>query len=182
MRLTRLFASAVAFPATAVMSACISPSLSDFQEAPRELILEEYFDGEITAYGIFEDRFNKLRRAFKVNIVGTVDGKILTLNEDFIYDDGEESTRVWTIEILGDGRYRGTAGDVPGYAEGRVVGNAFNWRYRVDLKVDDSTWNVGFDDWMYLLDDGVLMNRAYVSRFGVLIGEVTISFDKKVAI
>ena len=87
-------------------------------------------------------------------------------------------TRVWTIDILGGGEYRGTAGDVPDYAQGKVVGNAFNWKYKVDLKVGDAIWNVGFDDWMYLLDDNVLINRAYVTRFGIRIGEVTIAFQK----
>ena len=67
---------------------------------------------------------------------------------------------------------------MPDYAYGETNGNAFNWKYKVDLKVDDSTWKVGFDDWMYLLEDGKLINRAYVTRWGILIGEVTISFDK----
>lgn len=179
MRPIKFLSTTLALAATAATSACISPSLDDFAEAPRTLVLEEYFFGKTTAYGIFEDRFNKLRRSFKVEITGTVEDGILTLDEAFTYDDGELDRRVWSIEILGDGKYRGTAADVPGYAEGQVVGNAFNWKYKLDLKVDGKVWNVGFDDWMYLLEDDVLLNRAYVSRYGVLIGEVTISFDKR---
>jgi hypothetical protein len=179
MRVTALFKPAMAITAaTVALTGCVSPSLSDFNEAPRELVLEDYFEGETTAYGIFEDRFNKLRRTFKVDITGTVEDGVLTLDERFIYDDGERDTRVWTIDILGDGKYRGTAGDVPGYAYGETNGNAFNWKYKVDLKVGDSNWKVGFDDWMYLLEDGRMMNRAYVTRWGILIGEVTITFEK----
>ena len=66
-------------------------------------------------------------------------------------------------------------------AQGQVAGNAFNWKYKVDLKVGDSTWNVGFDDWMYLMDDNVLINRAYVTRYGIEIGQVTIAFNKSPA-
>ncbi len=175
MRLSRLFAPAVA--ATLTMG-CVSQDLSRFDNAPRTFTLEDYFAGETTAHGIFEDRFGTVRRQFKVDITGTVADGQLTLNERFTYDDGERDTRVWVIDILGDGKYRGTAGDVPGIAEGRIVGNAFNWKYRVDLKVGDSTWNVGFDDWMYLLEDDVLLNRAYVSRFGVEIGQVTLVFNR----
>lgn len=80
--------------------------------------------------------------------------------------------------MLGDGRYRGTAGDVTGIAEGQVSGNAFNWKYKVDLKVGGSTWNVGFNDWMFLMQDDVLINRAYVTRYGIEIGQVTIAFRK----
>jgi hypothetical protein len=180
MRLSRLFAPklAMAVAATATAAGCVSQNISEFSDAPRTLVLEEYFAGETSAYGIFEDRFGKVRRTFKVDITGTVENGVLTLDERFVYDDGERDTRVWTIDILGGGNYRGTAGDVPGYATGKVVGNAFNWKYKVDLKVGDSTWNVGFDDWMYLLEDGVLMNRAYVTRYGIEIGQVTIAFQK----
>ena len=159
-------------------TACVSNKIQDFSGTEPKLLLEDYFKGETTAYGIFEDRFGKIRRQFKVDITGTVEGDTLTLVEEFDYSDGVEDTRTWTIDILGGGRYRGTANDVPDMAEGRAVGNAFNWQYKVDLKVGDSTWNVGFDDWMYLLQDGVLINRAYVTRWGIRIGEVTIAFHK----
>lgn len=180
MRLSDLFAPTLAVATSAALSTgCVSgPELEDFADAPQELLLEEYFLGETTAYGVFEDRFGKVRRSFKVDITGTVENGVLTLDERFVYNDGERETRIWEIDILGDGMYRGTAGDVPGYAQGVVVGNAFNWKYKVDLKVGDSTWNVGFDDWMYLLEDNVLINRAYVTRFGIRIGEVTIAFQK----
>ncbi|GAB5454843.1 MAG: DUF3833 domain-containing protein [Henriciella sp.] len=180
MRLSDLFAPTLAVATSAaVATGCVSgPELQEFNEAPRQLVLEDYFRGKSSAYGVFEDRFGKVRRSFKVDITGTVKNGVLTLDERFIYDDGERDTRVWTIDILGDGEYRGTAGDVPDYALGKVVGNAFNWKYKVDLKVGDSVWNVGFDDWMYLLEDNVLINRAYVTRFGIRIGEVTIAFQK----
>ncbi|MGB3625058.1 MAG: DUF3833 domain-containing protein [Henriciella sp.] len=167
-----------ALATTAVATGCLSNSIESFADADRTLRLEEYFVGESKAYGIFEDRFGKIRRQFDVDITGTLDGNTLTLVEEFDYYDGEQDTRTWTIEILGNGYYRGTANDVPDMAEGRAVGNAFNWTYKVDLKVGDDTWNVGFDDWMYLLQDDVLINRAYVTRYGIRIGEVTITFQK----
>lgn len=177
MRITARLAP-VLLAASVAVSGCVSNSLEDFSEAERTLRLEDYFLGETTAYGVFEDRFGKIRRQFKVDITGTVEGDTLTLVEEFDYSDGVQDTRTWTIEMLGDGRYRGTANDVPDMAEGQAVGNAFNWSYRVDLPVGDGTWNVGFDDWMYLLQDNVLLNRAFVTRFGVRIGEVTIAFRK----
>lgn len=171
-----VFKSAMAASAVLASAGCATQSVTDFADAPRTLVLEEYFLGETTAYGVFEDRFGTVRRQFKVDITGTVEDGVLTLDERFFYDDGERETRVWTIEIIGDGRYRGTANDVPGYALGEVSGNAFNWKYKVDLNVGDDVWNVGFDDWMFLLPDGVLINRAYVTRWGIRIGEVSITF------
>lgn len=165
--------------AGAASAACASSSsLEQFETAPRQLVLEEYFLGETSAYGLFEDRFGKVRRQFKVDITGELEGNRLTLTENFLYDDGERETRIWEIDVLGDGRYRGTAGDVTGIAEGQVSGNAFNWKYKVDLKVGGSTWDVGFNDWMFLMEDDVLLNRAYVTRYGIEIGQVTIAFRK----
>jgi len=177
MHISKALAS-VLLVASSVTTACVSQQVSQFSGSPRQLVLEDYFLGETAAYGVFEDRFGKVRRQFKVDITGTLDGDRLTLTEKFKYDDGARDTRIWEIDVLGNGAYRGTAGDVPGMAEGQVAGNAFNWKYKVDLKVGDSTWNVGFDDWMYLMDDNVLINRAYVTRYGIEIGQVTIAFNK----
>ena len=165
--------------AAASTTGCASTDIDQYADNPtRQLVLEDYFLGKTTAHGVFEDRFGKVRRTFKVDITGTVKDDQLTLKEDFLYNDGERETRVWVIDILGDGNYRGTASDVPGYASGKTAGNAFNWKYKVDLSVNGKIWKVGFDDWMYLLEDNVLINRAYVSRYGIRIGEVTISFQK----
>lgn len=178
MKAKRLAAAAVAATATST-TACVSNDVEHYaQNTSPTLVLEEYFRGKTTAYGVFEDRFGKIRRTFKVDILGKVENDQLTLTEDFQYNDGERDQRIWVIEILGDGNYRGTAGDVPGYAVGKTAGNTFNWKYKVNLSVDGKIWKVGFDDWMYLLEDNVLLNRAYVTRYGVRIGEVTISFTK----
>jgi CRISPR/Cas system-associated protein Cas5 (RAMP superfamily) len=179
MSTARRLAPILAAGAASAAAACASSSsLEQFEAAPRQLVLEEYFLGETSAYGLFEDRFGKVRRQFKVDITGELEGNRLTLTENFLYDDGERETRIWEIDVLGDGRYRGTAGDVTGIAEGQVSGNAFNWKYKVDLKVGGSTWNVGFNDWMFLMQDDVLINRAYVTRYGIEIGQVTIAFRK----
>ena len=68
--------------------------------------------------------------------------------------------------------------DVLGEAVGEVSGNALHWRYQLLLKVDGSTYVVDFDDWMFLLDQRVMLNRARMSKWGVDLGEVTLSFYK----
>ena len=173
------FASAAVAATAASKTSRASPDIAQYPEgSPLKLALEDYFLGRTTAYGVFEDRFGKIRRTFKVDIFGDVDNDQLTLTEDFLYNDGEHDQRVWVVDILGNGSYRGTAGDVPGYARGKTSENAFNWKYKVNLPVNGKIWKVGFDDWMYLLEDDVLINRAYVTRYGIRIGEVTISFHK----
>lgn len=153
-------------------------NIDDFADTSPRLILEDYFQGETQAAGIFEDRFGTIRRQFTVDITGTWDGRELVLDERFTYADGERDRRVWRIEKTGPNAYQGRAADVIGHAQGAARGNALNWRYEMDLKVGDGTWRVRFDDWMFLQPSGVLINRARVSKFGLEIGTVTLSFHK----
>ncbi len=157
---------------------CGNMNPKQFEGREPRLLIEEYLAGKSRAWGLFEDRFGNLRREFVVDIDGTWDGQTLTLVEDFLYSDGETEQRIWTIRKLDENRYEGTADDVIGTAEGVSYGNALNWRYTLALKVGDSIWNVRFDDWMFLQQDDVLINRARVTRFGFEIGEVTIFFRK----
>lgn len=160
------------------LTGCDTMKIEDFAEKEPRFRLEEYFAGRSRAWGLFEDRFGNLRREFVVDIVGTWDGDTLTLEEDFRYADGEEDRRVWRISKLDEHRYEGRAEDIVGTAQGASYGNALNWSYQLDLPVGDNTWRVSFDDWMFLQPGGVLLNRAEVTKWGIELGTVIISFMK----
>ncbi len=166
------------FVSLAILTGCNGMKPEEFAGQGSRLVLEDYFEGQTRAWGIFEDRFGNLRRQFTVDIEGTWDGERLTLIEDFVFADGEIDQRIWRIRKIDDHNYEGQADDVVGVAKGRAYGNALNWQYRMLLKVGDSEWNVGFDDWMFLQEDGVLINRASVSKLGFEIGRVTLFFKK----
>lgn len=161
-----------------LITGCTSMKPADFKESTPTLVLEEYFSGDTRAWGLFEDRFGKLRRQFTVEISGTWDGEVLVLDERFEYSDGERDRRVWQITKTGPHSYVGRADDVVGTAQGEAYGNALNWRYHMDLKVGAGTMRVHFNDWMFLQPSGVLLNRARVSKLGIEIGEVTLAFMK----
>ena len=174
-------AAAVLIALFAGLSACAKRDVTHLVERRPTLTLEKFFEGDSVAYGIFEDRFGNLRRQFRVNLHGIVSGNRLVLDEQFLYEDGEKAQRVWTIDNLGSGddgtvQYEGQAGDVEGRAMGRISGNGLNWRYDVALKMDGRELEVHFDDWIYRQSEDVAINRAYVSKFGVEIGSVTIVF------
>jgi hypothetical protein len=112
-------------------------------------------------------------------MTGTWQGNQGTLDERFTYSDGKTERRVWRLTDLGGGRYTGRADDVVGEAQGQAAGNALNWTYTLRLPVDDKVYEVQFDDWMYLVDERVMLNKARMSKFGIFLGEVTLSFTKK---
>ncbi|MGO1120704.1 DUF3833 domain-containing protein [Rhodovibrionaceae bacterium A322] len=161
------------------LSAC-GPTMTvqDFETQQPRLVLEEYFEGRTVAYGLFEDRFGNVRNQFSVIIDGTWDGKVLSLDENFSYFDGETEYRRWEIEKLAENKYVGTTENIIGEAYGETAGNSFNWKYKFKLKVGDGIWNVRFDDWMFLQPDGVLLNKATVYRWGFKVGTVFLSFHR----
>lgn len=160
------------------LGACASQNMAAYQNMQPSLDLREYFNGRLTAHGMFQDRSGQVIKRFTVTMDCSWQGDQGILDEHFTYADGTTQRRVWRLTRGADGRYTGQADDVVGQASGVVVGNAFNWNYTLRLPVDDTVYEVQFDDWMYLIDEHVMLNRATMRKFGVRLGEVTLSFMK----
>lgn len=169
----------IAFLSLFMLTSCSSTKVQDYAHTEPVLDLFAYFEGKTQAYGQFQGRFGDVKRRFSVDITGSIEKNILTLNEHFLYDDGETEQRIWVIERLENNQYRGTAGDVIGYAQGHSAGSAFNWRYTLDLPYKNSSIHVNFDNWMFLQTNGVMLNRATVTKWGFKVGEVTLFFTKE---
>jgi Protein of unknown function (DUF3833) len=163
------------------LGGCANMDVSTYAQEKPALKLEQYFNGKLVGHGIFMDRGGEVKRRFVVHITGTLTdgGNTLTLDEQFTWSDGVKDARVWTLKKQGENQWLGTAADVVGAADGRVAGNALNWKYVLALPVDGKTYHVNFDDWMYLVDDKVMINKAVMSKFGFRLGEVLISFTKQ---
>jgi hypothetical protein len=157
-----------------------SATLEDYENTQPEFDLRTFFNGELVAYGIFQDRSNQVVRRFRVEMTGTWTDDQGVLDETFYYADGTTEKRIWTLTYLGNNQYQGTASDVEGIAEGAVKGFALNWSYTLSLPVDGDKVSVEFDDWMYLVDNNNLINRAKVTKFGFDVGEVTLLIQKVV--
>lgn len=165
--------------AAVALAGCASPTPADYAQQTPLLDLKTYFNGELVAHGMFTDRSGKVLRRFVVDLKASWQGDKGTLEEDFRYSDGKTERRVWHLVSQGNGRYTGTADDVVGVALGQAAGNALNWRYTLRLPVDGSVYEVEFDDWMFLIDEQVMLNKAVMSKFGIRLGEVTLAFRKK---
>lgn len=164
--------------ATALITGCANQNLEHYANERPQLDLAQYFNGHVVAHGIFQDRTGQVVRRFTVDMQGQWEGNQGILDEHFSYSDGKKERRVWRLTKGADGRYTGTADDVVGIANGQAAGNAFRWGYTLRLPVDGKLYDVQFDDWMYLVDDQVMLNRATMTKFGIRLGEVTLSFQK----
>ena len=161
------------------LSGCASPTVDDYASQKPVLDLRTYFNGMVDAWGIFTDRNGKVVKRFTVEMKCQWQNDQGILDEDFVYSDGTKEKRIWKLTDKGNGAYVGTAGDVVGVAEGQTQGNAFNWRYTLSLPVDGTVLNVQMDDWMYLMNDRVMLNKARMTKLGIHLGDVTLSFTKR---
>lgn len=161
-----------------LMSGCASQDIERYAAEQPKLDLARFFNGKVQAHGIFQNRSGQVVRRFTVDMEGRWEGNQGVLDERFTYSDGKTERRVWHLTKTAEGHYTGVADDVVGVASGRTVGNAFQWAYTLKLPVDDDIYEVQFDDWMYLVDERVMLNRATMRKFGIRLGEVTLSFHK----
>ena len=161
------------------LSACAGPQISDYAAQTPILDLRTYFNGTVDAWGLFTDRSGRVVKRFTVVMDCKWQGDEGVLDEAFTYSDGTKQRRIWRLKALSNGRYEGRADDVVGMASGQTKGNAFQWQYTLALPIDGSVWHVQFDDWMYLMDERVMLNKAVMSKLGVTLGEVTLSFTRR---
>ena len=161
------------------LAGCAGPGIERYRGEQPALDLQRYLNGTLDAWGMFQGRSGELQKRFRVVIDAHWDGDTGVLDEKFEWSDGSTSRRVWTLVRQPDGSWRGRADDVVGEAVGEVAGNALRWRYVLALPVDGKVWHVDFDDWMFLLDDKVMLNRLTMSKWGFRLGEVTLTFVKR---
>lgn len=179
-----LLTSMAACMGSTVLSGCASgPDINDYSQEKPTLDLRQYFNGVLDAWGVFTDRQGKVVKRFTVvmNCQWRTSelGDVGVLDEDFVYSDGTTQKRIWHLQHLGQGAYRGRADDVVGQAQGQTRGNTFRWGYTLALPVDGRVWHVDMDDWMFLMNDHVMLNKARMTKWGIHLGDVTLSFQRR---
>ena len=150
----------------------------DFKGKKPRLIIEEYLSGNVKAWGVLQNRSGKVTRQFSADLNGQWDGKQLILDEKFNWDDGEIQTRQWRINKIDENNYEGTAGDVVGTAKGYSYGPVFKFEYVLLVPVKGKEIKITFDDWIFMQDERVAINRAKMTKFGIKVAELTVVFVK----
>lgn len=160
---------------------CSNITPKTYENNHPKLDIRQYLNGKIKAWGMLENRSGKVTRRFVVDMEGKWDDNEGILEEYFTFDDGEKSERIWTIKFSDDHHFTATASDVIGQAKGSQYGNVMQMEYILDLEIDHqkkTRYNVKLDDWMYLLDEKILVNKSDIKKFGITWARLTIFFQK----
>ena len=161
-----------------LLSGCQNYDLEDYKDSKPKVSIKEFFNGPLHAWGIFQDYSGKVIKHFTVKMEGRWEGNKGQLTEDFEWSDGTKTQRIWAIDALSDNHFTSTASDVVGTGEGKSMGNAIQWVYRLKVPVSGTEYEFDFDDWMFALDDTVIINKAKMKKFGFTVGEVTLFMKK----
>ena len=151
---------------------------TDFKDQNPRLVIENYLSGNVKAWGVLQNRSGKVTRQFSADLNGKWDGKQLILDEKFNWDDGEVQTRQWQITKIDEHHYEATASDVVGTAKGFSYGPAFKLEYVLLVPVKGKNMKIKFDDWIFMQDERVAINRATMTKFGIKVAELTVMFVK----
>ena len=161
-----------------LLNGCSEMKPEDYKNTKPIIKIEEYFKGNVKAWGMLQGRSGEVKRQFVADMKGEFDGQNLILDETFIWNDGEKQERRWTIKKVGDNKYEGTAPDVAGIAKGVSFGSAFKFEYQLLVPYKDTKIKIRFDDWIFKQDEKTAINKATLTKFGFKVGELTVFFVK----
>lgn len=168
----------LAFSFSLALAGCNSVSVVDYVDNEPQLVAQEFFDGQLRVHGIVKNRGGKVIRYFSADIAASwVDG-VGTLDERFLFDDGEQQTRVWTLRPTADNQYLATAGDVIGEGRMEVAGNSLFLDYVLRIPYGEDTIDVRIDDRMYLVSEKVLLNESIMTKWGFQVASVMLVIEK----
>jgi len=158
---------------------CCKVDVATYEGRNPKLDLREYFNGPLEAEGVFLNRKGVVQRQFHMDLTGTWNGNSGTLDEHFIYSNGQTLHRLWSVVMKDDGSFVGSADDLAGNAIGRQCGNASHMTYTLKVPKGGKTVTVDMDDWLFKMNDSVVINRVTARKFGFRVGELLITFRKK---
>ena len=158
-----------------LVGGCSTASIENYRGRSPAFMPEDFFNGALTAHGVVKDFSGTAIRHFNADIVGCWSDGVGTLDESFVFDDGEQQTRVWTLTPSGDQTYIGTAGDVIGAGSARWAGNAMFLNFTLRIALEDSSIDVNIDDRMYRVSENVVVNESKMRKWGFGVGEIVLT-------
>ena len=159
-----------------LLTACTSVGVNRYADDKIQFNPQQFFNNQLVAEGFVRDRKGNVTRYFTADIMATWNDNSGTLDEVFIWSDGERQTRVWQFSKTTDNQYLGTAGDVLGNATMDYAGNAIRMTYQLDVPLKSGkTIAIDMDDWLFQVSDNSLVNVTKMTKWGFHVGEVVLT-------
>ncbi|ARE40455.1 Putative lipoprotein precursor [Rhodovulum sp. P5] len=153
----------------------------DYANAGPDIDLRRHLNGPILCEGVIYGPTGRVTSRFVADFDATWEGDKGQMTEEFTYDSGATQSRIWTFSLGNDGTIRADAPDLVGSGHGMQMGSAIHLRYRIRLPADSGGHVLDVTDWMYLMENGAIMNRSQFSKFGIKVAELVATMRPKEA-
>ncbi|WP_299079394.1 DUF3833 domain-containing protein [uncultured Ruegeria sp.] len=147
-------------------------SPSDYTGTGPVFSLRDNLNGEILSEGLIYGPNGKMSNSFVARMVGEWTGNSGTLSEYFTYSNGKQMTRKWYLTMGTGNSFTATADDIVGEGKGTVSGSTVKLTYKIILPEDAGGHTLDVTDWMYLTENGAIMNRSEMRKFGIKVAEL----------
>jgi len=153
----------------------------DYKGLGPDFDLRKHLAGPILCEGVIYGPTGRVASRFVADMEGTWNGNHGTLKEAFRYDTGRTQDREWKLTVGNDGGIRAEADDLVGQGSGVVSGPSVQLNYRIKLPQESGGHVLDVTDWMYLVENGTIINRSQFRKFGVKVAELVATMRQKEA-
>jgi len=151
----------------------------DYADATEILNLREHLNGPILCEGVIYGPTGRVSSRFVADFDARWDGNSGVMTEHFRYSDGSEQHREWRLKLGNDGSVRAEADDLEGTGSGMQSGPSLQLKYRIRLPEESGGHVLDTTDWMYLTQNGTIMNRSQFRKYGIKVAELVATMRKK---
>lgn len=151
----------------------------EYSAASPQFDLRQHLNGPILCEGVIYGPTGRVSSRFIADFEVSWDGNTGVMTEKFRYDSGATQDREWRLTLGNDGRIRAEADDVVGEGTGVQMGPAVMLNYRIKLPDSSGGHVLDTTDWMYLVENGTIINRSQFRKFGVKVAELVATMRPK---
>lgn len=144
----------------------------DYAQSTPAFSLQEQLSGEILSEGMIYGPTGRVNSRFNAKMVGNWEGRTGTLTEEFTYSSGKTQSRKWQLQLIDNNNFTAEADDIIGKGRGIVSGATVRMEYTIMLPKDAGGHKLDVTDWLYLTENGVILNKSEMRKFGIKVAEL----------
>ena len=152
---------------------------TDYETQGPQFDIRQHLKGPILCEGVIYGPTGRVTSRFVADFDAQWDGNIGVMKERFRYDSGREQDREWRLTLGNDGSIKADADDLVGTGTGRQEGNAVQLNYNIKLPDESGGHVLSTTDWMYLVENGTIMNRSQFRKYGIKVAELVATMRPK---
>ncbi|MEM9715809.1 MAG: DUF3833 family protein [Pseudomonadota bacterium] len=156
----------------------MAQSPDDYTNEGTPFDIRDALNGHMICEGVIYGPTGRVSARFVADMHANWNGDEGYMTEEFRYDSGTKLDREWTLRVVDGKRIEATAPDIIGTGEGAQEGSGVQLKYAIKLPESSGGHVLNTTDWMYLMENGTIMNRSQMRKFGIKVAELVATIRK----